>query len=238
MKFSMLALSLAIADICLAADLPDSRPKSRYTEISIHELPMGSEKDLDASVREYSKQLRTEGTRGARTSGSKRNDAAAAALATYPNDHVYEADNALISYKPGSQLPLTNYSSLMIKPIDLKATSACELMATDANGVYSRKRKEYSGFSRYFKCPDGDVYTKDMTFFGMRKVVIKEQNNIVVSGISGRMYGYRDKKGNSYTTLWWVSNDIDHAVQKSGTDASTRNWLVQYAEELIAKEAK
>lgn len=77
-----------------------------------------------------------------------------------------------------------------------------------------------------------------MTFFGMRKVVIKEQNNVVVAGVSGQMAGYRDKAGNSYTTLKWVSNDVDHAVQKTGVDESTRNWLVQYAAEVIAKEAK
>lgn len=39
-------------------------------------------------------------------------------------------------------------------------------------------------------------------------------------------------------TLSWVSNDIDHVVQKVGTDESTRNWLIQYAEEIVAKEQK
>lgn len=50
------------------------------------------------------------------------------------------------------------------------------------------------------------------------------------------MYGMRDKAGNSVTTLSWVSNDVDHRVQKTGVDAATREWLIQFAQELVGKE--
>lgn len=238
MKYLLLVAASAIAMGLHAQDgMPDSRPESRYVEISVHDLPAGSEKDLDAAVGKMGSHLREDDKALPLNSRSTQRKVEPV-LQTHPKEHVYEVDNATMRYKENAQTVLSNYDSLMIKPVDLSVTKACNLLSTDANGVYSQKRKEHSGYSRYFRCPDGDVYARDMTFFGMRKVVIKEQNNVMIAGASGRMYGYRDKSGNSYTVLKWVANDIDHAVQKVGTDVSTRDWLIQYAEELTAKEAK
>lgn len=237
-KLILLAASIVAFELHAQEPLPNARPASRHIEISIRDLPQGSEKELDTAVREYSKTLRGDRVGTAQFSRSPGSMDVEKTLAMLPKEHVYEIDDAAMQYVPKESSMVTKNSALMIKPINTTITSACTLLGTETSGVYSQKRQEHSGFSRSFRCPDGDVYIRDMTFFGMRKIVIKEQNNVMVGGVSGQMAGYRDKSGNSYTTLKWVSHDIDHAVQKSGVDNSTRNWLIQYAEEIIAKEGK
>jgi len=233
-----IAVSVVSLNLHASEVVPDARPSSRYLEISINDLPKGSEKDLDSAVREYSRTLRNGGSDFPKINQSAQGRSAVAAMVSKPADHVYASGNAKLNYLPKASLAKNGYGSLMIQPLELESTKSCTLLGTEANGVYSQKRKQHSGFSQYFQCSDGDVYLRDMTFFGMRKVVIKEQNNVVINGFSGQMAGYRDPAGNSFTTLEWVSNDIDHLVKKSGVDEPTRHWLVSYAEEVIAREAK
>lgn len=235
-KFLLVALP-AIAMSLHAAEQP-KQFKPGHVEISIYDLPEGSTKDLATAVREYSKHLDANVAQSAQAKRSERNVQAAHDLAVFPKEYVYDVENASLYRSIDEKLIVNDYTSLMIKPVDLASTRSCELLGTTVNGVYNRKTKEHSGFSRVFECPTGYIVTRDMTFYGMRKITIKEQNNVVVNGVGGKMYGYIDKNGNSYTTLSWVSNNIDHLVQKTGTDAATRKWLIQYAQELVSKEAK
>lgn len=231
LKFA--ALSLLVVSAYVTADQGSQLPRTGHVEISIHDLPEGSSKDLDAAIRAYRKD-----PAAAEGASSLRKLRSGDEIAAVPKDRIFDVENASLEGRLKQKAPLTDFSSLRIKPIDLKATAACELLSTQPNGVYIRSTKEHSGFSRFFRCPDGAVYTRDMTFYGMRKITIKEQNNVHQPTFTGQMYGNRDQQGNSYTTLSWVSNDIDHVVQKVGADESTRNWLIQYAEELVAKEQK
>lgn len=231
---------IALPAIAMSLEAAEStRPlQTGHVEISINDLPDGSSKDLGAAVREYSKNLDANSQRSVQATPSHRGTKAAEELVVYPKEHVYDVDEVLEPPRLNEKLILKDYSSLMIKPVELNVTNECHLLGASANGVYNRKTKEYSGFARLFKCPTGEVYTRDMTFYGMRKITIKEQNNVDIQGIGAKMYGYKDKNGSSYTTLTWVSNNVDHLVQKSGVDGPTRDWLIRYAEELVSKEAK
>lgn len=159
LKFA--ALPLLVSGVCATADEGSQLPRTGHVEISIRDLPDGSSKDLDAAIRAYRKN-----PEAAKASSSGEE------IAPVPKEQVFLVDNAylegLLKLKP----PLTDFSSLRIKPIDLKVTAACELLSTQPNGVYIRSTKEHSGYSRFFRCPDGAVYSRDMTFYGMRKITI------------------------------------------------------------------
>ncbi|MHA6195593.1 hypothetical protein ACX3YG_14610 [Pseudomonas wadenswilerensis] len=159
-------------------------------------------------------------------------------LVIYPKDHLYEGTRAPLGRLSDNPPLLKDYSSLMLTPIDLDITQPCQLQGTAASGVHNRKTGQFSGFARFYDCPTGEVSINDMSFYGMRKITIREQNNVDIEGIGGRMSGFRDGSGNSFTWLSWVSNEVGHQVQKAGVDEATREWLMQYARELVSKEKK
>lgn len=231
--FKLAAIPLLVVGSYATADQLTQLPRTGHVEVSIHDPPEGSSEHLDAAIKEYRKN-----PGAAKVSPSLRRSASGEETVAFPKERVLDVDNASLEARLKQTPTMTDFSSLRVKPIDLNVTASCKLVTTQPNGVYIRTTKEHSGFSRFFRCPDGAVYSRDMTFYGMRKITIKEQNNVHQPTFTGQMYGSRDKQGNSYTTLSWVSNNIDHVVQKTGVDESTRNWLIQYAEELVAKEPK
>jgi|GEM_PF-5945968 len=232
----LLLITLPAIALNLHAAEPARPVRTGYVEISIHDLPEGSTQNLGRAVREYIRKLDAANGDRTKIERPRYNAKAAETLVAYPKEHVYEVENAQMERTLDKSRILNDYSSLMVKPVDLDATSACQLLGTVANGMYNRKTSQYAGFVRIFNCPDGDVLTWDTTFYGMRKIVIREQKNVDINGIRGIMHGFRDSNGNSHTSLSWVSNDIDHQVQKTGVDAATREWLLQYARELVSKE--
>lgn len=208
-----------------------------YLEVSIHDLPEGSAQDIGAALRQYTRNLDAGGS-SPKAERPGRNDRDLQALVIYPKEHVYEVKNATLERKLDAKHLVTDYSSLMIEPLDLDATRPCRLVGTSTNGVYNRDTRQHSGFARVFACPDGDVLIRDMTFYKMRKTVIKEQRNVDLDGSNGAMHGMRDPHGNSFTSLSWVSGGVDHLVQKTGVEAATREWLIRYAREVMRKEAE
>lgn len=234
----LLLIALPAIALNLHAAEPARSSRTGYVEISIHDLPEGSSKNLGPAIREYIRKLDAANGDRTKIERPRYNAKAAEALVVYPKEHVYDVDNAKMERTLDKSQILNDYSSLMLEPVDLDATRACQLLGTVGNGMYNRKTGQYAGFVRVFNCPDGDVLTWDMTFYGMRRTVIREQQNVEINGIRGIMHGLRDSNGNSHTSLSWVSNDIDHQVQKIGVDAATREWLLQYARELQSKEAE
>jgi hypothetical protein len=235
-KVFFAAVSTLIASGFAFAEPAVQGPPRGHFEISIKDLPPGSSKDLGAAMREYSRSI----ARGDQPKPglSQRAMNPSDEVVSFPKEHVYEVDDARLNWGLEKKPSLADYAGLEIKPVDLEVTASCELVTTQPNGVYNRRDNVHSGFSRHYKCPLGDVYLRDMSFFGFRKITIKEQNNITIGSVQGRMSGFRDKVGNSYTMLSWVSNEVDHLVQMSGTNEETRQWLIRYAEELVSKEGK
>ena len=237
-------LLVALIPLCLSnyavagPETPSTQaPRTGHIEVSINDLPEGSSKDLGAAMRVFGKRLDTEGT-GIMGQGAsnKMLRSTISGEITRPEDHIYQVDNASLSWLKNSAPALTDYSQLKITPSEVNITSACKIIITQPNGIFSKKQKKYTGFARFYQCQDGEVFTRDMTFDGVRKLTIKEQKNLTFRGGSGVIYGARDTKGNTNTTLKWVSNNIDHFVQKTGATADTRQWLIRYAEEIVAKE--
>ncbi|MFJ4257501.1 hypothetical protein ACIP01_11235 [Pseudomonas monteilii] len=224
------ALPLLVAESYATADQISQLPRTGHVEVSVRDIPEGISEHLDEAIREYRKN-----PGAGKGSASLRKSTSSEEVIAFPKERVLDVDNASLEARLKQTPTMTDFSSLRVKLIDLNVTASCKLVTTQPNGVYIRTTKEHSGFSRFFRCPDGAVYSRAMTFYGMRKITIKEQNNVHQPTFTGQMYGSRDKHGNSYTTLSWVSNNIDHVVQKTGLDESTRNWLIQYADELVAK---
>lgn len=209
---------------------------SGHTEISIHDLPPGSVDDLSKAVREY-----TSGSGNPRQQAAQRKqvmtanvtDAEIKKISAAP-DHVYDIDDARFLGRVNPALKVSDYSYLKLKPLDLAITRSCTLKTTQANGLLRNGMN--TGYSRYYQCPEGDVYTKDMLLEGVRKITIKEQQNVSFNGYSGMMHGYRDASGHGYTHLAWVSNNTSHVVERVGVTSDTRTWLVAYATELTRLE--
>lgn len=237
-------ISLAIAQVFIGfatrsvADdqyTPDGKPRSGHFEISIYDLPTGSSSSpelLGQAIKKHNTTQLSSPQIQQRSSQPQNRKKSEISKIRLPEYYIQDVENASFEGRIDQSREVVDYSHLKLKPLNLKSVSGCILKSTQLNGI--KRGNLNTGFSRYYTCSDGDIYTRDMLLEGVRLTTIKEQSNVDIKGNSGTIYAVRDSSGRSYTSLSWVSNNTAHMIQKVGTGVSTRDWLYRYAEELTS----